>query len=77
MTHYLVLLRHGQSQWNLENRFTGFKDVPLSEAGIAEASEAGRKLAGTRQRFDQVFYSTHERGNKTPEQGRVATGQAE
>lgn len=40
----LVLLRHGQSQWNLENRFTGWKDVPLSEKGRAEADEAGRRL---------------------------------
>ena len=38
----LVLLRHGQSQWNLENRFTGWVDVPLTEAGFAEAREAGR-----------------------------------
>ena len=37
----LVLLRHGQSQWNLENRFTGWKDVPLTEKGIQEAKNAG------------------------------------
>lgn len=41
----LVLLRHGQSVWNLENRFTGWTDVPLSEKGREEAAEAGRKLA--------------------------------
>lgn len=40
----LILLRHGQSQWNLENRFTGWTDVDLSEAGRQEAAEAGRKL---------------------------------
>jgi 2,3-bisphosphoglycerate-dependent phosphoglycerate mutase len=40
----LVLLRHGQSTWNLENRFTGWEDVPLTEAGRAEAVEAGRLL---------------------------------
>jgi 2,3-bisphosphoglycerate-dependent phosphoglycerate mutase len=44
----LVLLRHGQSTWNLENLFTGWHDVPLSELGVKEANEAGRqmKLAG-------------------------------
>ncbi|MDP6538085.1 MAG: 2,3-diphosphoglycerate-dependent phosphoglycerate mutase [Planctomycetota bacterium] len=41
----LVLLRHGQSQWNLENRFTGWKDVPLSERGRSEAADAGRRLS--------------------------------
>ncbi|MGH7765077.1 MAG: 2,3-diphosphoglycerate-dependent phosphoglycerate mutase [Candidatus Dormibacteraceae bacterium] len=40
----LVLLRHGQSTWNLENRFTGWHDVPLSERGVAEAVEAGRLM---------------------------------
>lgn len=42
--HTLILLRHGQSQWNLENRFTGWVDVPLSEQGISEASQAGQLL---------------------------------
>lgn len=41
----LILLRHGQSQWNLENRFTGWTDVDLSQKGIEEAREAGRKIA--------------------------------
>ena len=40
----LVLLRHGESQWNLENRFTGWKDVPLTEQGIIEAKNAGLLL---------------------------------
>jgi 2,3-bisphosphoglycerate-dependent phosphoglycerate mutase len=40
----LVLLRHGQSTWNLENLFTGWHDVPLSEHGVAEAIEAGRLM---------------------------------
>ena len=40
----LVLLRHGQSQWNLENRFTGWKDIELSEKGILEAKESGRLI---------------------------------
>ena len=40
----LVLVRHGQSMWNLENRFTGWTDVELSEKGIKEAKEAGKVL---------------------------------
>lgn len=40
----LVLVRHGQSEWNLENRFTGWTDVNLSEKGVNEAIEAGRVL---------------------------------
>jgi len=42
MTAKLVLVRHGQSQWNLENRFTGWVDVPLSAKGLEEAKQAGR-----------------------------------
>ena len=44
MTHTLVLLRHGQSQWNLENRFTGWTDVGLSAQGEAEARAAGQVM---------------------------------
>ena len=40
----LILLRHGQSQWNLENRFTGWKNVPLTEKGEAEAKKAGELI---------------------------------
>ena len=40
----LILLRHGQSQWNLENRFTGWEDVPLSKKGINEAKNAGQLM---------------------------------
>ena len=42
--NYLVLLRHGQSQWNLENRFTGFHDIDLSDLGRQEAADAGKRL---------------------------------
>ena len=63
--NYLVLLRHGQSQWNLENRFTGFKDVDLTDQGIAEAKEAGKKLAKLGVKFDAVFTSTQTRANRT------------
>ncbi len=52
----LILLRHGQSQWNLENRFTGWVDVPLSPRGEEEARNAGTKLAG--RRIDQLYTST-------------------
>lgn len=65
--NYLVLLRHGESQWNLENRFTGFKDVDLSENGIREAQEAGKMLAAAGIDFDQVFTSTLTRAGRTAE----------
>ena len=54
----LVLLRHGQSQWNLENRFTGWKDVPLTEKGINEANNAGlllKKITSKLIKFLVVF----------------------
>ncbi len=53
----LVLLRHGESQWNRENRFTGWKDVPLSEKGVAEAREAGKRLREAGYGFDLAFTS--------------------
>ncbi len=59
----LVLLRHGESQWNLENRFTGWIDVPLSPRGIEEAKQAGEKLRGLR--FDRAFTSVLVRANET------------
>ena len=63
----LVLLRHGQSQWNLENRFTGWKDVPLTEIGIKEAKNAGYLIKKNKIIFDKVFSSMLERANKTAE----------
>ena len=51
----LVLVRHGQSQWNLENRFTGWVDVPLSKKGIEEAISAGKKLKDYE--FDTMYVS--------------------
>ena len=63
----LVLLRHGQSQWNLENRFTGWKDVPLTEKGINEANNAGHLLKKHNIKIDKVFSSVLERANKTVE----------
>ncbi|MBI5777058.1 MAG: 2,3-bisphosphoglycerate-dependent phosphoglycerate mutase [Nitrospirae bacterium] len=59
----LVLLRHGESQWNLENRFTGWVDVPLSPKGEEEARAAGRKLAGIK--FDRAYTSVLKRAIDT------------
>lgn len=63
MMPYLVILRHGQSQWNLENRFTGWVDIDLSEQGIKEAQEAGEKLKGFR--FDKAYTSALTRAQRT------------
>ena len=61
----LVLLRHGQSQWNLENRFTGWWDVDLSEQGIAEARAAGRLMCDRGLDFDCCFTSVLTRAIRT------------
>ena len=61
----LLLLRHGKSQWNKENRFTGWIDVPISEDGIAEAKLAGEKVKATGIRFDQAFTSALIRAQET------------
>ncbi len=63
----LVLLRHGQSQWNFENKFTGWKNVPLTEIGINEANKAGLLLKKNNIKIDKVFSSVLERANKTAE----------
>lgn len=61
----LVLLRHGQSTWNKENRFTGWVDVPLSELGAEEARAAGRLLLNEGYAFDFAFTSVLKRAIKT------------
>jgi len=61
----LVLLRHGESAWNRENRFTGWVDVPLSEKGLVEAKEAGRLLKAEGLTFDVVHTSVLKRAIKT------------
>jgi 2,3-bisphosphoglycerate-dependent phosphoglycerate mutase len=61
----LVLLRHGQSQWNLENRFTGWWDVDLSDQGIAEARAAGELLCAKDFDFDLCFTSVLTRAIRT------------
>jgi 2,3-bisphosphoglycerate-dependent phosphoglycerate mutase len=61
----LVLIRHGQSAWNLENRFTGWWDVDLTELGAAEAQAAGELMAAKGLDFDQCFTSFQTRAIKT------------
>ena len=61
----LVLVRHGQSMWNLENRFTGWTDVELSEQGIKEAKEAGKVLKEKGFNFDVAYTSVLKRANDT------------
>jgi 2,3-bisphosphoglycerate-dependent phosphoglycerate mutase len=63
--HKLVLLRHGESDWNRENRFTGWTDVDLSQSGLAEARAAGRLLATSGYRFDLAYTSVLKRAIRT------------
>ncbi len=63
----LILLRHGQSQWNFENRFTGWQNVPLTKKGEIEAKKAGELLKKNKIYIDYVFSSVLERANKTAE----------
>lgn len=65
MSHKLVLLRHGQSLWNMENRFTGWADVGLSERGIEEARVAGQALLAENYRFDRALTSVLKRSIHT------------
>lgn len=61
----LVLVRHGQSMWNLENKFTGWTDVDLSDQGIEEAKEAGKVLKEKGFTFDVAYTSVLKRANRT------------
>ena len=61
----LVLVRHGQSEWNLKNLFTGWHDVDLTEKGIEEARAAGRRLKAEGARFDVAFTSVLKRAQRT------------
>ena len=61
----LVLVRHGQSEWNLENKFTGWTDVELSEQGIREAKEAGKVLKEKGFTFDLAYTSYLKRAQNT------------
>ena len=71
----LILLRHGQSQWNLENKFTGWVDVDLSEKGITEAQNAGGHLKSYR--IDHLFTSVLMRAEKTAAIALEVAGQSD
>jgi 2,3-bisphosphoglycerate-dependent phosphoglycerate mutase len=72
----LVLVRHGQSDWNLKNLFTGWRDIDLTEQGIKEAREAGRKLKGQGIKFDVAFTSALIRAQRTLDLMLTELGQA-
>ncbi|CDX41257.1 2,3-bisphosphoglycerate-dependent phosphoglycerate mutase [Mesorhizobium sp. ORS 3359] len=65
MSGTLVLVRHGQSEWNLKNLFTGWRDVGLTEQGTAEALAAGEKLRARGLKFDIAYTSALQRAQKT------------
>ncbi|MEM5581612.1 2,3-bisphosphoglycerate-dependent phosphoglycerate mutase [Roseibium sp. AS2] len=65
MDRLLVLVRHGQSEWNLKNLFTGWKDPGLTEQGVAEAHKAGEQLRDLKLTFDLAFTSVLSRAQKT------------
>jgi 2,3-bisphosphoglycerate-dependent phosphoglycerate mutase len=63
--HVLVLLRHGHSEWNLTDRFTGWTDIALTQIGLDEAFDAGRRLAASGYAFDEVHLSVLRRSLQT------------
>jgi 2,3-bisphosphoglycerate-dependent phosphoglycerate mutase len=65
MSRTLILVRHGQSEWNLKNLFTGWKDPDLSEMGVEEARSAGRRLHAAHYQPDYCFTSTLKRAQHT------------
>ena len=73
----LVLLRHGQSQWNLENRFTGWVDVDLTPEGEAQARKAGELLKAAGVRFDRAYTSVLTRAIRTGEIALAEAGQGD
>jgi 2,3-bisphosphoglycerate-dependent phosphoglycerate mutase len=74
---WLVLFRHGHSEWNLTDRFTGWTDIPLTEVGLAEAAAAGRRLAQAGYAFDEVHGSVLQRTRQTAEALLAAMGTPE
>lgn len=72
----LVLVRHGQSDWNLKNLFTGWKDPDLTEKGVAEASDAGRRLKAEGLSFDIAFTSVLQRAQRTLDLALAELGQS-
>jgi 2,3-bisphosphoglycerate-dependent phosphoglycerate mutase len=77
MSGTLVLVRHGQSEWNLKNLFTGWRDIGLTEQGIREAKEGGRKLAERGVRFDIAYTSALSRAQVTCQLILDAVGQSD
>jgi 2,3-bisphosphoglycerate-dependent phosphoglycerate mutase len=77
MEPVLVCLRHGHSEWNLTDRFTGWTDIPLTETGLAEGAAAGRRLAAAGYRFDEVHVSALRRAQQTAEVLLAAMGTPE
>lgn len=71
---WAVLLRHGHSEWNLSDRFTGWTDIALTEVGVAEAVAAGRRLAQAGYAFDEVHGSVLQRSRQTAEALLAAMG---
>ena len=67
MDRMMVLVRHGQSEWNLKNLFTGWRDVGLTEQGTAEAKAAGQRLKAKGLKFDIAFTSVLQRAEKSCE----------
>lgn len=65
MSRVLVLVRHGQSEWNLQNLFTGWKDPDLTDVGVAEARDAGKQLKSVGIVFDRAFTSDLTRAQRT------------
>ena len=61
----IILIRHGQSKWNLQNKFTGWKDIDLSENGINEAKEAGQLIKQNNIKFNIAFTSVLKRAINT------------
>ena len=76
MTGTLVILRHGQSVWNLANLFTGWHDVELTELGVAEASAAGRTMRDEGLQFDTSHTSLQTRAVETQQYALAEMGQS-
>jgi len=74
---WVVLFRHGHSEWNLTDRFTGWTDIPLTEVGLAEAAAAGRRLVQAGFAFDEVHGSVLQRSRQTAEALLAAMGTPE
>lgn len=74
LEYRIVLLRHGHSEWNLTDRFTGWTDIPLTEVGLAEAAAAGQQLAQAGYAFDEVHVSVLKRTRQTADAALAAMG---